>query len=182
MNSVNKFWSNVLRFLWPSYMSFGNEHPLKLILKHWFLQKILRVNAHVPWPVHWTSHVTDPNKIERGTRTPGLARGCHIDGRNGIKFGDNVWIGPYVSIVSMNHNVNDFRQYKKSPPITINRDCWLGVGAIILPGVTLGEHTIVAAGAVVTESFPDGNQVLAGIPAIIVKSLPKYHEINIITG
>ncbi|MFC1826890.1 acyltransferase [Thermodesulfobacteriota bacterium] len=163
-------------------MQSGNEHEFKLVLKYWFIQKVLRVNSHVPWPVHWTSAIRDPEKIQRGTRTPGLGRGCHIDGRNSIKFGENVWIGPYVSLISMNHDVNDFRQYKKSSPIIINRDCWLGARSIILPGVELGDHTIVAAGAVVNRSFPDGNQVLAGVPAKIVKRLPKYGYTNIVSG
>ena len=45
------------------------------------------------------------------------------------------------------------------------------MNSVILPGVTLGEHTVVGAGSVVTKSFPDGHCVIAGNPAIIIRSL-----------
>lgn len=168
----------VVATLWPEYMKSGNEHSLSLVLRYWFIQKILRINAHVPWPVHPTSTVSEPNKIQRGTRTPGLAVGCHIDGRNGIVFGDNVWVGPRVSIISMNHDVNDFTKYVPERPVEIGRDSWLAANSVILPGVKLGPHTIVAAGAVVTKSFPVGNQILAGVPAHIVKHLRDYGSVG----
>lgn len=162
--------------IWPGYMKSGNEHSPIIVIKHWMLQKILRINGSVPWPVHPTSRVTKPENIARGTRTPGLSLGCHIDGRNGIVFGSNVWIGPHVSIISMNHNVNDFTDYISETPIYIGKNSWLGANCIILPGVKLGEHTVVAAGAVVTKSFPESDQILAGIPAKIVKKLEPYNK------
>ncbi|RZU99593.1 transferase family hexapeptide repeat protein [Spiribacter vilamensis] len=138
------------------------------------MQKILRINGDVPWPVHPTSKVTKPQNIVRGTRTPGLSAGCHIDGRNGIVFGSNVWIGPFVAIISMNHDVSDYHVYVPEKPILIGKNSWLATKCVILPGVFLGEHTVVAAGAVVTKSFPEGNQLLAGVPAIVVKQLGDY--------
>lgn len=148
--------------------------PIKTLLVCAFRQKILRNNPLVPWPVHATSKVSAPRKIDRGTRFPGLSQGCHIDGRNGILFGKNVWIGPHVSIISMNHDPNEFTRYLPADPVRIGDNCWIGARAVILPSVVLGEHTIVAAGAVVTKAFPQGNQVLAGVPARPVKSLPDY--------
>lgn len=100
--------------------------------------------------------------------------GCHIDGRNGIIFGRNVWIGPRVSVISMNHDPNDYHSYIDNGPIVIGDNCWLGANSVILPDVKLGEHTVVAAGAVVTKSFKEGNQVLAGVPACVVKKLDEY--------
>lgn len=164
----------VINFLWPEYMKVGNEHSLLLVYKHFFLQKVLHLNAHVPWPVHPTSNVFAPEKIERGTRTPGLAISCHIDGRNGIKLGKNVWIGPRVSIISMNHDINDYEKYVIGKPIVIGDDCWLAANSVILPGVELGPHTVVAAGAVVTKSYLDGNCILAGVPAKVVKNISDY--------
>jgi len=99
---VIRFFKNIIEsallILWPIYMKSGNEHSAKIVLKHWFLQKILRINGTVPWPVHPTSRVIKPENIQRGTRTPGLSLSCHIDGRNGIILGRNVWIGPRVVI------------------------------------------------------------------------------------
>ena len=155
-------------------MKAGNEHSLRLVYKHLFLQKVLRLNAHVPWPVHPTSNVMAPEKIERGSRTPGLGISCHIDGRNGIKLGKNVWIGPRVSIISMNHDIYDYTKYVAGKPVVIGDNCWLAANAVILPEVELGPHTIVAAGAVVTKSYPEGNCILAGVPAKIVENIGDY--------
>jgi len=173
---LKKSLDKILYFVWPQYMKSGNEHSPVLVLKYWFVQKILRINGAVPWPVHPTSVVSKPENIERGARTPGLSIGCHIDGRNGIILGVNVWIGPRVSIISMNHDINNFQKYVTEKPIKIEKNSWLAANSIILPGVHLGEHTVVAAGAVVTKSFPEGDQVLAGVPANIVKRLLPYAE------
>jgi len=137
-------------------------------------QKILGFNRRVPWPVHWTSTVYKAEKIIPGNRSPGFAKYCHIDGRNGIEFGENVWIGPYVKIISMNHDLYDYERYIDAPSIKIGDNCWIGAGAIILPGVIIGKHTVIAAGSVVTKSFLGGDSVLAGNPARVVKSLAEY--------
>ncbi len=100
--------------------------------------------------------------------------GCYIDGRNGIVLGDNVWIGPRVSIISMDHNLLNYNHYKVEKPVVIGRDSLLTTNSIILPGVELGPHTVVAAGAVVTKSFLEGNQVLAGNPARVIRKLDSY--------
>ena len=150
--------------------------PAQVLMKYFLVQKVLRINGHVPWAVHWTSTVNAPQNIVHGTRSPGLSKGCHLDGRNGILIEENVWVGPRVSVISMNHDVHDFHSYVDSKPVVIKRNSWLGANAVVLPGVELGEHTIVAAGAVVTKSFPDGDQVLAGNPAMVVKNLNRYRE------
>jgi acetyltransferase-like isoleucine patch superfamily enzyme len=55
--------------------------------------------------------------------------------------------------------------------VIIGKKCWIGMNAIILPGVQLGDNTIVGAGSVVTKPFPDGNILIAGNPAKIIKRL-----------
>lgn len=162
------------KILYPKYDVENSVHSQITILKIGFFQKILGFNRDISWPVHWTSSISSPNNISPGTRTPGLSKNCHIDGRNGIKFGKNVWIGPDVKIISMNHDINNYHKYVKAKHIIIKDNCWVGAGAIILPEVELGQHTIVAAGAVVTKSFADGNQVLGGNPAKVIKKLSNY--------
>jgi acetyltransferase-like isoleucine patch superfamily enzyme len=152
------------------------KYKVTTLWKHVFWQKILRINGSAPWPVHWSSKVIRPDKIVRGTRCPGLSMGCYLDGRNGIFIGQNVWIGPRVSLISMNHDTRNYRNYVVGDSIVIGDDCWLGTGAIILPGVKLGDHVVVAAGAVVTHSFPEGDLLLAGVPAAVVKKLAPYSE------
>jgi serine acetyltransferase len=146
----------------------------KELLRYAWRQRMLGYNRQVPWPVHFTSVVKCPEKIQCGKRAPGSAPGCYIDGRNGIILEENVWIGPKVSIISQNHNTLDYRNYIAENPIIIRKNSWLGTGCILLPGIELGEHTIVGAGAVVTKSFPEGNQLLGGNPAVVIKRLSPY--------
>lgn len=154
--------------------AFADEKfPAGKLLKHFVYQKIFRKNAHVPWPVHPTTIVKAPKKIERGSRCPGMAPFCYLDGRNGIVIGENTWIGPHVSLISMNHDLNDYTQYLESSPIRIGDNCWIGARAIITAEVQLGNHTVVAAGAVVTKSF-SGNVLIGGMPAKIIRELEDY--------
>lgn len=152
----------------------NSNFSLRLLIKSFIIQKVIGFNRSVPWPVHWSSKVTSAERIDWGSRCPGLSMGCHIDGRNGIKFGKNVWVGPRVSIISMNHDPNNYHEYIECGPIIIGDNCWLAANSIILPEVELGSHTVVAAGAVVTTSFPEGNQVLAGVPAKVTRKLSAY--------
>ena len=164
----------LLKILWPRYIKEGNPHAFSTVLRSYVWQKIFGFNRHVPWPVHRTTKVIKPENIKRGSRTPGLSHGCHLDGRNGIVFGENVWIGPYVTIVSQNHDLNNFHAYLKEGSIFIGDNCWLGAHSILLPGVVLGNHVVVGAGSVVTKSFKQDNILIAGNPAGIVKELSDY--------
>jgi len=150
------------------------NYSVKQIIKYAFKQKVLGHNRKVPWPVHFTSQIKSHENIQRGTKYPGFAKGCYIDGRNGIIFEENVITGPHVSIISQNHSTLDFNHYLTAKPIVIKKNSWLSAGCIILPEVELGAHTIVAAGAVVTKSFPEGNQVIGGNPAKVLKKLDLY--------
>ena len=57
--------------------------------------------------------------------------------------------------------------------IKIGRNCWLGNGAVVVAGVTLGDHVIVGANSVVTKSFPS-NVLIAGTPAQVIRELNEY--------
>jgi acetyltransferase-like isoleucine patch superfamily enzyme len=141
----------------------------------WFKQKVLNWggNRSAYWPVHWTSKVYDVERIMVGIDAyPGIMGGCYITGRGGLTIGDYTQIAPNVVIVTANHDVYDSRKHI-SAPVNIGKYCWIGAGAKIMPGVELGDWTIVGAGAVVTQSFPEGYCVLGGIPAKKIKELEK---------
>ena len=98
--------------------------------------------------------------------------GCYfqvIDGN--ISIGKGSWIAPNVGIITTNHDINDLLKHQPGCDVVIGKNCWIGMNAVVLPGVTLGDHTVVGAGAVVTKSFPDGNCVLGGVPAKVIKTL-----------
>lgn len=151
-----------------------NPYSLKELYSYAFKQKILGYNRHIPWPVHFTSQIKCYKNIQRGNKYPGYGPGCYIDARCGIIFEDNAITAPKISLISQNHDIQNFTCYKENTPIIIRKNSWIATGAIILPGVVLGEHTIVAAGAVVTRSFPEGNQLIGGNPAKVIKKLDTY--------
>lgn len=153
------------------------EIGYKSAIMHFVIQRVVRINSHVPWPVHWSSMVIYPDRIrsdDSSKRFIGYMPGCYIQAVNGIDVGKNVWIGPGVKIISANHDVCDFMAHEKTMPIRIGDHCWLGANCVVLPEVELGEHVIVAAGAVVNKSFREGNCIVAGVPAKIVKRIDGY--------
>jgi acetyltransferase-like isoleucine patch superfamily enzyme len=147
---------------------------LNFYLANFFFKYLLRQNAGVPWAVHYTSTVHCSDRIKRGKGVfPGDSPGNFIDAKNGIEIGDYTNIGPNVGIISANHDLIDNERFSADQPIRIGAFCWIGMGAVILPGIELGNHTIVGANAVVTHSFPQGFCVIAGNPAKIVRLLDR---------
>jgi acetyltransferase-like isoleucine patch superfamily enzyme len=89
----------------------------------------------------------------------------------GITIEDNVLIAPKVSLLSEGHPVSPAERQSLIPGhIHIKKNAWIGAGAIILPGVIIGENAVVAAGAVVSKDVP-GNTIVGGVPAKIIKSI-----------
>ncbi len=147
---------------------------LSFYIIDFLFRKVLRQNAGTTWAVHYTSTILCPQNITRGKKVfPGDSPNNYIEAQNGIIFGDFVNLGPGVGIISSNHDLIDNAQHTPAPPIQIGKYSWIGMNAVILPGVQLGDFTIVAAGAVVSKSFPDGYCVLAGTPAEVIKQLNR---------
>jgi acetyltransferase-like isoleucine patch superfamily enzyme len=89
----------------------------------------------------------------------------------GITIEDNVLIAPKVSLLSEGHPTSIEDRHSLIPkPILIKKNAWIGANATILPGVTIGENSVVAAGAVVSKDVPN-NTIVGGIPAKILKTI-----------
>lgn len=98
---------------------------------------------------------------------------CSFLDMGGITIEDNVLIGPKVNIVTENHPEDPAKRSSLvTKPVLIKNNAWIGAGANILPGVTVGKNAIVAAGAVVTKDVPD-NTVVGGVPAKFIKSITE---------
>jgi acetyltransferase-like isoleucine patch superfamily enzyme len=89
-----------------------------------------------------------------------------------INIGDDVLIGPNVSIITEGHPVapSQRRAYVVGKPIVIERNVWIAAGATIIGGVTVGENSVVAAGSVVTKDVPP-NTLVGGNPARVIRSI-----------
>ena len=99
---------------------------------------------------------------------------CTFLDLGGITIEDEVQIGPKVNLITENHPLDPAdRKSLDLASILIKQNAWLGAACTILPGVTVGQNSVVAAGAVVTNDVPD-NTVVAGVPARIVKILAAY--------
>lgn len=98
---------------------------------------------------------------------------CSFLDLGGITIEDNVLIGPRVNLVTENHPVDPSqRKSLVLAAIRIKKNAWIGAGATILPGVTIGENSIVAAGAIVNKDVPD-NCIYGGIPAKFIKTIDE---------
>lgn len=96
---------------------------------------------------------------------------CTFLDMGGITLEDDVLIGPKVNLVTENHPLDPVnRRALISKPIVIKRNAWIGAAATILPGVMIGENSVVAAGAVVTSDVPP-NTIVGGVPAKIIKTI-----------
>ena len=96
---------------------------------------------------------------------------CLAMARGGITIENDVLIAGNVQLLSNNHDEYN-RNVLTCKPIHIKKGAWIGAGASILPGVTIGKHAIVGASAVVTRSVGD-YEVAVGTPARVVKTLDK---------
>jgi acetyltransferase-like isoleucine patch superfamily enzyme len=94
---------------------------------------------------------------------------CSFLDMGGITIEDDVQIGPRVNLITENHPIDpSTRKHLDLKAIAIKRNAWIGAGATILPGVTVGENSIVAAGAVVNKDVPP-NAIVGGVPAKLLK-------------
>lgn len=106
-----------------------------------------------------------------------IGQGCFIHGAGGVTIGSDVGIGPHVKIHAARHMDSGREtpilfQALEFAPITIEDDVNVGIGAMIMKGVTLKKGTIVGANAVVTKTFPEYS-VLAGVPARLIRMRSK---------
>ena len=97
--------------------------------------------------------------------------GCKFQDQGGIYIGDNTFIGHNVVLATLDHDIDPDKRHLLYPaPIYIGNKVWIGAGAIITKGVTIGDNSIIAAGAVVTHDVPN-NVIAGGVPAKVIKTI-----------
>ena len=93
-----------------------------------------------------------------------------------IYVGDYTMIGPNVTVATAGHPIlPELREklYQYNMPVHIGRNCWIGAGAVILPGVTIGDNSVIGAGSVVTKDIPE-NVVAVGNPCRVLRKIDEH--------
>lgn len=139
-----------------------------------YLRKVLKIKIGKETAIHMGCFFTGKN-ITIGNNTV-INRNCYLDGRFSLEIGDNVSISPETFILSLTHDLEN-NQFEAVGKKTVIMDyVWIGVRAIVLPGVRIGKGSVVGAGSVVTKSCKD-YEILGGIPARKIgtrKVRPEY--------
>ena len=98
-----------------------------------------------------------------------IMNNCLMMSRGGITIDEGAMIAANVQLISNNHDLHD-RYVLVCKPVHICRNAWIGAGATILPGVTVGENAVVAAGAIVTKNVAP-NTIVGGNPAKLIREI-----------
>ena len=96
-----------------------------------------------------------------------------------IYVGDNTMFGPHVTVATAGHPIDPQLREKGlqfNMPVHIGRNCWIGAGVMIMPGVTIGDNTVIGAGSVVTKDIPAG-VVAVGNPCRVLREVSNHDRI-----
>lgn len=128
-------------------------------------------------PINKTFRLIPPVYSDHGInirlgRNVFINQGCQLNDIGGIEIEDDVMIGPGVRLITSGHPVDPAsrRTGITAAPIRIERNVWIGAGATILQGVTVGADSVIGAGTVVTKDVPAAT-LTVGVPAKVVRHL-----------
>lgn len=154
---------------WKGFNSVGWEW----VTKAGFARVFCGYNKNSRYPICSKATVIHPSNIHfhpdniDNFQSPGV----YFQAIGKIHIGHGTYIGPNVGLITANHNFLNLDEHLTPKPIIIGEKCWIGMNSVLLPGVELGDNTIVGAGSVVTRSFVEGYCIIAGNPAKIIKSI-----------
>ena len=146
---IMSFPLHFFRLIWIKIL-FGHVGRKPSFLRH--------VRMHTPWRISIGDNVV-------------INTGVMLDGRKVLKIGNNVDIGEYVCIWTLQHSIDDGVHGLTGDRVIIEDNVWVAPHSIILPGVVIGKGSIVATGAVVTKDVPPYTLV-GGIPSKVIKEIP----------
>ena len=153
-------------------------HYLKKVLikiQQFYVSKVIKqCGSH--FRMYGSFYLQKPQKLILGNNVT-INDGVYINARGGITIGDDVSISSGSKIVSTGLDINQekFNQAHVDKPIFIGNNVQIGVGAIILMGITIGDNVIIGAGSVVTKDI-ESNCIVVGSPAKILKKLESENE------
>jgi acetyltransferase-like isoleucine patch superfamily enzyme len=175
-NLINALLKPLIRFAYPQFKrQVGYAQYYHIFRDFFIMQKIVGFNRSIPWTVHFTSVIRDWQKIEKGICCdPGDNLGTYINASGGLKFGDDVEMGPNVVIVTVNHHKYDNHRQGFKRGVTIGSHVWIGANSVITAGVTIGDNVVIGAGCVIRQDVPS-NTVVVG-KADNLEFIPKTKD------
>lgn len=168
--TINDLLYQGVDLLYQPFDFFNNVHE-RLVRKR--LKKSMRFcgeNVYIGPNVR----IDEPFNLELGNNTC-ICTLTHISALGGVKIGDDTMISSLCSITTLTHPINSRSRVAEpviSKPIVIGRNCWIGTGAIILSGITVGDDAIIGAGSVVTKDVSPAT-VVVGSPAKVLKEIKQ---------
>lgn len=145
----------------------GEAEKRSVLLKRMFAE--VGENAYIEPPLHanWGGrHVHLGNNVYANF-------GLTLVDDTHIYVGDNTMFGPNVTVATAGHPIlPQLREkaYQFNMPVRIGRNCWIGAGVVIVPGVSIGDNSVIGAGAVVTKDIP-ANSVAFGNPCRVAREI-----------
>jgi len=149
-------------------------HAIRL----WWYRHICRMRIGERSSIHRHCRIYQPDCITIGDNSV-INYGVLLDGRGGLCIGDNVSISDGTVILTLEHDVDDPAFNLRPGPVHIHDDVFIGSCARILPGVTLGEGSVIGVGAVVTRDV-DPYTVVCGVPARYIRDRSRdlHYQFN----
>lgn len=160
-----------------AYYGFAKHLPASTSPKTYWARSIRRVICHSLF-----DHCGKNVNIEQGARFAtgfririgtGSGLGVNASVHGPLRIGENVMMGPDVTILSQTHIIDRVdipmgQQGMREAEVVIGNDVWIGMRVVIMPGVKVGNGVVIGAGAVVTKDIPD-YAIVGGVPAKIIK-------------
>ena len=158
-----------IKIIYYAITLFGNVVINKIPSRHirkWFYQLLGAKIGKNTFPCRRVE-VLLPLGLELGDRVA-VGWFAELDARGGITVGNDTNISSHVKLITGSHDVDDPGYTADFQPIKVGHHCWIGTGAIVLQGVTIGDGAVVAAGAVVTKDIPK-YEIWGGVPAKYIR-------------